>query len=354
MRHPLAGFLLVVALAVAACGGPAAPPAPDGTAVEDTEPEHEDDAEAPEPAWVADWSGPFTIELTNGWRVEHCDGDAPMWCVVDGDRHVGVVELGEFPLGDGYDGDDRGYLDRHVESFLADLRADRAVGCAHLDFAPEPTAEVEVGGVPGLRTGFTMTDVAGEVLERHVVYVAVHGGALFVVTAAAYDDGACLERLGEFLVTDLDEVREPLDRIVADTQLPDPTPPPADGLADGGHVARIVSIDAPVSAIEIDLAEMLTGEEAVAAARADGEIGPDEDLPNDFYVRDLDDTVHHVGIDDDAVVALIDCNGGCQPVEVALSDFLVGKATPFNGEFALYEITVTGGRVSAITEIYLP
>lgn len=39
-----------------------------------------------------------------------------------------------------------------------------------------------------------------------------------------------------------------------------------------------------------DPAEMLTGDEAAAAAREDGIIGADEDLPNDFYIRNLDKT----------------------------------------------------------------
>jgi len=37
-----------------------------------------------------------------------------------------------------------------------------------------------------------------------------------------------------------------------------------------------------------DPAEFLTGDEAVAAARAAGVIGADEDLPNDFYIQNLD------------------------------------------------------------------
>jgi hypothetical protein len=354
MRHPLAGFLLVLALAAVSCGGPTAPPATDGDVSEGPVSEQEDDEEVPEPTLVADWTGQFTIELPNGWRVEHCDGDAPMLCVLDGDTHIGVIELAEFPLGDEYDGDDRAYLDAHVASFLAEMRADRETGCAHLDFEPEPTAEVEVGGTSGYRTGFVMSDDAGDVLERHIVYVAVHDGALFVVNAAAYDEGACLERLGEFRVADLDVLREYLDGIVGATPLPAATPASTSALADGLHVARIVAIDAPVSAIEIDLAEMLTGEEAIAAAREAGVIGPDEDLPNDFYVRDLDDAVHHVGIDRDAVVELVDCTAACQLVEVTLADFLAERAVPFNAEYALFEITITDGRVTAVSEIYLP
>lgn len=36
--------------------------------------------------------------------------------------------------------------------------------------------------------------------------------------------------------------------------------------------------------VTIDYAEMLTGEAALEAARAAGDIGPDEDLPNDYYI----------------------------------------------------------------------
>ncbi|MCX8032495.1 MAG: hypothetical protein N3B14_03745 [Thermoleophilia bacterium] len=39
--------------------------------------------------------------------------------------------------------------------------------------------------------------------------------------------------------------------------------------------------------ISIDYAEMLTGEEARQAAIEAGEIGPDEDLPNDYYIRNV-------------------------------------------------------------------
>lgn len=37
--------------------------------------------------------------------------------------------------------------------------------------------------------------------------------------------------------------------------------------------------------ISIDYAEMLTGQEALEAAIAAGDIGPGEDLPNDYYIR---------------------------------------------------------------------
>jgi hypothetical protein len=37
--------------------------------------------------------------------------------------------------------------------------------------------------------------------------------------------------------------------------------------------------------LRIDYAEMLTGEEAVEAAIAAGEIAPGEDLPNDYFIR---------------------------------------------------------------------
>lgn len=41
--------------------------------------------------------------------------------------------------------------------------------------------------------------------------------------------------------------------------------------------------------VTVALQEMLSGEEALEAAREDGVIGQDEDLPNDYYIRDLEE-----------------------------------------------------------------
>lgn len=48
---------------------------------------------------------------------------------------------------------------------------------------------------------------------------------------------------------------------------------------------------------------MLTGDEAVAA-RQDGVIGADEDLPNDFYIRNLEESTTEFHVSVDVVVAV--------------------------------------------------
>jgi hypothetical protein len=353
MRKPLIALVLGIALITGACGTSAAHPEvpePEPTSQPD-DPDYDTDW----PPMVVDWYGDFEIELPNGWTVRHCDGDAPLICFLDGDRYVGLVELGDYPMPDDYDGDARSYLYNHVESFLDGMRDDRAIGCPGLTFEATPIIDFNLGGTRGVKAGFRLVNDDGREVERHVQYWAVHDDAHFVITAAAYDDDGCLERLGEFQTHDLGLVTLYLDHIVDQTPLPAPTGTPTDGhVIDGSFFARISGMDAPVRVMTVDPVEVLTGDEAVAAAREDGEIGPDDDLPNDVYIRNLDGTTHSVAVSADAVVSVYDCATGCELVGVELADFLTGRARPFNGDYAIFDITISDGVVVEISEIYLP
>ncbi len=61
----------------------------------------------------------------------------------------------------------------------------------------------------------------------------------------------------------------------------------ADGTIKGMGFIDAVWEEGGVRYLSIDYAEMLTGEEARQAAIEAGVIGPDEDLPNDYYIRNL-------------------------------------------------------------------
>jgi hypothetical protein len=61
------------------------------------------------------------------------------------------------------------------------------------------------------------------------------------------------------------------------------TTQPAATVPDGTHFGFIHEVSD--GTVVFDPAEWLGGDEAVAAARADGAIGPTEDLPNPFYIR---------------------------------------------------------------------
>lgn len=70
------------------------------------------------------------------------------------------------------------------------------------------------------------------------------------------------------------------------------TTPPTTTTTTGGGIDEQFGFVRQVAggALVFDPADMLSGSEAVAAARADGVIGADEDLPNDFYIRNTDAT----------------------------------------------------------------
>jgi hypothetical protein len=72
-----------------------------------------------------------------------------------------------------------------------------------------------------------------------------------------------------------------------DTRTPDPLP-------DGRHFGYITAIDG--IAIDFDEAELLTGEEANVRAREDGAIGPDEAVPNDYYIDDNNASVRGISV----------------------------------------------------------
>jgi hypothetical protein len=121
-------------------------------------------------------------------------------------------------------------------------------------------------------------------------------------------------------------------------------------LTDGIHQGWLVSVDQDT--ITLELARFLSGEEALAAAEADGE-DVDGGLPNDFYVDDLDEQVA-IAIAEEVSVQLIDCTEACLPVDVALDDLIEGTVAPYNGDRALVEVAVEEGTVRTLTELYLP
>jgi hypothetical protein len=121
-------------------------------------------------------------------------------------------------------------------------------------------------------------------------------------------------------------------------------------LTDGIHQGWLVDIGRET--VTLELARLLSGEEALAAAEADGE-DVEGGLPNDFYIDDLDEQAK-VYLSETLSVQLIDCSEACVPVDVALDDLVDGTVAPYNGERALVEVAVEDGTVRTLTELYLP
>jgi hypothetical protein len=121
-------------------------------------------------------------------------------------------------------------------------------------------------------------------------------------------------------------------------------------LTDGIHQGWLISIDQ--QAITLELARFLSGEEALAAAEADGE-EVEGALPDGFYVDELDERVS-LSLSEELSVQLIDCTEACLPVDVALDDLVDGTVRPYNGDRALVEVAIEDGTVRTLTELYLP
>lgn len=118
--------------------------------------------------------------------------------------------------------------------------------------------------------------------------------------------------------------------------------------------------------LTLDEAEMLTGDAAVAAAREDGVIGPDEDLPNDYYISDPDPSTVELMVSPDVVVTLQACyeSGECvttEQVDLATWSVLLGGevdpglAWTWYGAGSLpYWFTIANNAISTVEEQYLP
>lgn len=127
----------------------------------------------------------------------------------------------------------------------------------------------------------------------------------------------------------------------------------ADRLPEGTSQARLMSASQDGTLL-LDPLEVLSGEEAVRAARAAGEIVEGESLPNDVYLHDPDDRTVEMATTPAATVWLYDCWSTCDLAEVPLVDVLANRITYYGGTTPVIEVTVDDGVVTHISEIYLP
>ena len=110
------------------------------------------------------------------------------------------------------------------------------------------------------------------------------------------------------------------------------------------QVARIVAAYVAPDELVFEPADLLVGEEAIAAAEADGAEA------FDFYVRDHPDRRVTLPVAADVRVSVVDCAAACE--EGAPSDY--GTLTRTADPNGLYRVTILDGTVTAIDAIYLP
>lgn len=128
--------------------------------------------------------------------------------------------------------------------------------------------------------------------------------------------------------------------------------PPQDAIADGVHTGYIESLDE--STVVLRPAEMLGGEDAIAAAHQAGQGDP----PDGFFIVDGGGSVE-LPLDANASVTLIDSSDSrARPADVATLRQVFSGEPPASSygapESFFASVTIAGGSVTGIDEVYLP
>lgn len=127
-----------------------------------------------------------------------------------------------------------------------------------------------------------------------------------------------------------------------------------------GYIRSVDASTEPAT-LEFDEAEWLSGEAAQQAAEADGAIEPGDSVPNDYYVRNPNESTRRLEIAADAAVTAIRCQlcRGGKPGN--LTDFLASFSKrgqtlgdDYRGAESQYWLTIEDGRVLSIDEQYRP
>jgi hypothetical protein len=142
-------------------------------------------------------------------------------------------------------------------------------------------------------------------------------------------------------------------------------PEPAPAIADGEWFAMVtVGEDESGSmTLGVDLAEMLTGEEAREAAVEDGVIGEDEVLPNDFYIDNPEIVYELLRFTDDREILVLSGNDPGQSLRIEpahLAELYKGTYTgePIYGVAPgvpiAMNVSVLDGEITRTAMVYLP
>ncbi len=123
---------------------------------------------------------------------------------------------------------------------------------------------------------------------------------------------------------------------------------------------RIVAIDSAEPSVTVDLRQWFGLPEAVAAAREDGFIATNGDLPEPFYIRDLDER-RTLPIADDVrvtVLGLGEDRAYTTPMRVPFAEFIaLWRSGPTSGAWTpafCYWFTLTGDGIDSIEAQYVP
>nr|WP_300151671.1 hypothetical protein [Propionicimonas sp.] len=131
-------------------------------------------------------------------------------------------------------------------------------------------------------------------------------------------------------------------------------------LPDGKRFGFVHHFDG--TALYLDPAEMFSDEAAVRAAREDGEIGPEEDLPDPFYIRNPETTIVRVPVSATLSITLLASEGSSPFPHVRTATELAALYCSPDRPDWLYanpdelpmNLVVVNGEVTRADEQYLP
>jgi hypothetical protein len=138
----------------------------------------------------------------------------------------------------------------------------------------------------------------------------------------------------------------------AETRLPDGT------IKGMGFIDRVWEAGG-VRYLSIDYAEFLTGEEARQAAIEAGYIQPDEDLPNDYFIRNVNTKLREFTVSPSVAITTATRVGGGMDQPATWDEFMsFWSASPPEGAAHMSKvpwwIIRDGGQVIKIDEQYVP
>lgn len=134
---------------------------------------------------------------------------------------------------------------------------------------------------------------------------------------------------------------------------------PEAALPDGATFAWLSSVT--TEDVVVDPAELLSGEAARKAAIEAGVIAEGEELPNDFFIADPDDETFTVGVASDASYELmLFVEGSPVATEVSVDEVMQALEGSNPDVYGVADgvipamVTIADGRVTRISQVYLP
>ena len=127
----------------------------------------------------------------------------------------------------------------------------------------------------------------------------------------------------------------------------------ADSLPEGRNYVLVTAVDLSARTLTVDLAELYTGDEAIAEATKDGTLDEScECVPNDVYTRNNNPKLRAVSVDPSASITVLASLNATDQVPGDLND-LANAVSTYSGPTPFF-IDVKNGIVTSCEQIFFP